>query len=526
MKKISVRVEKNSFVFKQYERKINEANLNNTNVINTKNLVFSSEYIEQNSELVSAFLKIIALKNNINEARIDSISISQYALLIISPINVITRITFKENLNLNFEIIEPILKNPNIEFVNCYYMPEFLFNELTKYNNRVVELRNEIFTVSRFMECNSLKTYSDIYYKKKIVIDQPFHMNDMDDINNFLAINNHLEQLHFYSYYRSDFEYLLSKIPVSRVQGLRVYIYQNDMNEEILLKEIPYFKKLEKHYHFRIIIRYSKKYKEKNLLKQVNVQFLKFFLIAIVLSCLIYYVVVKFRTQKEEKHIESLKEEFSDILELEDFETEEEIKDTVEEIKQASAYSVHYQNIYQELLQKNSDTIGWLSIDGTNIAYPVVQSSDNDYYLNHSFDFQYSTFGWIYADYRNMLDMSDKNLIIYGHNVRGTNLMFATLKNLLTDDWFLNTDHMISFDIKGEEHKWQVFSIYTILDTNDYLKTEFGTDYAFMKYLNQEKSRSQVSFDVELKETDHILTLSTCFQDSSKRLVVHAKLVS
>ena len=47
-----------------------------------------------------------------------------------------------------------------------------------------------------------------------------------------------------------------------------------------------------------------------------------------------------------------------------------------------------------------------------------------------------------------------------------------------------------------------------------------------MKYLNQEKSRSQVSFDIELKETDHILTLSTCFQDSSKRLVVHAKLVS
>ena len=92
MKKISVRIEKNCFVFKQYERKINEANLNNTNVINTKNLVFSSEYIEQNSELVSAFLKIIALKNNITEARIDSISISQYALLIISSINAITKL--------------------------------------------------------------------------------------------------------------------------------------------------------------------------------------------------------------------------------------------------------------------------------------------------------------------------------------------------------------------------------------------------------------------------------------------------
>ena len=85
---------------------------------------------------------------------------------------------------------------------------------------------------------------------------------------------------------------------------------------------------------------------------------------------------------------------------------------------------------FNELKKKNADTVGWIKVNGTNINYPVVQTNNNDYYLNHAYDKSKNSAGWIFADYRNNMTNFDKNTIIYGHG-RLNNTMFGSLKNIL-----------------------------------------------------------------------------------------------
>ena len=68
---------------------------------------------------------------------------------------------------------------------------------------------------------------------------------------------------------------------------------------------------------------------------------------------------------------------------------------------------------FSELKKKNPDTVGWIKVNGTNINYPVVQTKDNDYYLNHAYDKSKNSAGWIYADYRNNMKTFNKNTIIF-----------------------------------------------------------------------------------------------------------------
>lgn len=91
----------------------------------------------------------------------------------------------------------------------------------------------------------------------------------------------------------------------------------------------------------------------------------------------------------------------------------------------------------QELRKINRDTVGWIKLENTNIEYPIVQTSDNRFYLDHSFDKSYNKAGWIFADCSNKLDGSDKNIVIYGHNRRDGS-MFDSLNNILEDDWNSN----------------------------------------------------------------------------------------
>lgn len=63
------------------------------------------------------------------------------------------------------------------------------------------------------------------------------------------------------------------------------------------------------------------------------------------------------------------------------------------------------------MLQKNSDTVGWIKVDGTKVNYPVVQSSDNSYYLNHAFNGSSNIGGWIFADYRDDFKEFGKTLL-------------------------------------------------------------------------------------------------------------------
>lgn len=181
---------------------------------------------------------------------------------------------------------------------------------------------------------------------------------------------------------------------------------------------------------------------------------------------------------------------------------------------------------FDELLARNPDTVGWINIPSTNINYPVVQATNNEYYLTHAFDKSRNNAGWIFADYRNNMVDFDKNTIIYGHSrVDGT--MFGTLKNSLSTSWYNNkNNHVIRMSTPTENTMWQVFSVYqTSIDFN-YLITQFQSDDLYEQYLNEVKGRSTHNFDATPTNQDKIITISTCANNwEDERIVLHARLI-
>lgn len=77
--------------------------------------------------------------------------------------------------------------------------------------------------------------------------------------------------------------------------------------------------------------------------------------------------------------------------------------------------------------------VAWLSVDSTNINYPIVKYKDNQYYLNHSFDKNYKNSGWVYMDYRNNNKLIDDNIIFYGHNLYNKT-SFGSISNIFTEE--------------------------------------------------------------------------------------------
>ena len=181
---------------------------------------------------------------------------------------------------------------------------------------------------------------------------------------------------------------------------------------------------------------------------------------------------------------------------------------------------------FKELKAANKDTVGWIKMDGTIINYPFVQSKDNKYYVRRSFDKTYNTGGWIFLDYRNKVDNWSKNNIIYGHD-RKDDSMFGSLSNVFKKSWQKNKDnHVIKISTEKENTIWQIFSVYHIPVTSDYLKVNFSSDTDFQNFLNMITKRTMYNFHTSVSTSDKIITLSTCYGAAAKeRTVVHAKLI-
>ena len=179
---------------------------------------------------------------------------------------------------------------------------------------------------------------------------------------------------------------------------------------------------------------------------------------------------------------------------------------------------------FESLLKTNNETVGWINVNNTNINYPFVQTFDNTYYLKKDFNKKYNSAGWVFMDYRNSVKDFDKNTILYAHGrVDGT--MFGSLKNITKSNWYNNSDnHVVKLSTEYENTLWQVFSIYRIPETSDYLDIDFNNNEEYVKFLEMLQNRSEYKFDVSLNEEDKILTLSTCYKEND-RVVLHAKLI-
>ena len=187
---------------------------------------------------------------------------------------------------------------------------------------------------------------------------------------------------------------------------------------------------------------------------------------------------------------------------------------------------IKYDIDFKTLKKKNPDTIAYLKVNGTNIDYVVVKGNDNNYYLNHNFNKETNISGWIFSDYRNKFDGSDKNIIIYGHNTYDGS-MFGTLRNILDNEWKSNKENLkITLVTEKDTYYYEVFSTYIIDPEEYYINTTFNTDNEFNKFIKTIKARSNYDYNIDLNVSDTILTLSSCSSlDGSKRIVLHAKLI-
>lgn len=179
---------------------------------------------------------------------------------------------------------------------------------------------------------------------------------------------------------------------------------------------------------------------------------------------------------------------------------------------------------FKALKDINSDTAGWVRVNGTQIDYPYVKTTDNDYYLSHTFDKSESRAGWVFMDYRNSKSSWGRNNILYAHGrVDGT--MFGSLREVLKEEWQTNkSNHYVQTLRQAGNNKWQVFSVYKVATTDDYIKVDFASDGEYEEFLRTISERSEYSFGVSVTKKDKILTLSTCYDDTEKA-VLHAKLV-
>lgn len=260
----------------------------------------------------------------------------------------------------------------------------------------------------------------------------------------------------------------------------------------------------------------------------------KIIIILIILICLVGLIISglniiywKIDKNKTDENIIKIQEDV--IVDIVQDTSETKIIEPVEEISQSNPYWDYIKtdmiNVdLTKLKQINNEAKGWLQVKGTNINYPFVQATDNEFYLRHTFDKSYNRAGWVFLDYRNKLSEEEKNTIIYAH-ARVDGVMFGSLKNILNNGWLNNTNnHIVKLSTEYENTLWQVFSVYNIPVTSDYLKVDFQDDIEYEEFINMIQNRTAYNFNTTVSVTDRILTLSTCYNEDD-RVVLHAKLI-
>jgi sortase B len=185
---------------------------------------------------------------------------------------------------------------------------------------------------------------------------------------------------------------------------------------------------------------------------------------------------------------------------------------------------------YKQMLDTYPDVVGKVKIDDTNIDYMVVQTIDNEYYLDKDYDKNKSKSGAIYMDYGSKVDELSENLkgniVLYGHNMKvGT--MFHNLRYYMDED-YAKKHNIIQFDTLGEDLKWEVFSVYNETAVNGCIgnDTVFSNDDGFEALKDELIKKSKIDMGINSVDGESILTLITCdYSFDDGRLFVHAKLV-
>lgn len=184
---------------------------------------------------------------------------------------------------------------------------------------------------------------------------------------------------------------------------------------------------------------------------------------------------------------------------------------------------------FEALKEKNPDVCAWITVPGTEVDYPVLQSSEDDsYYLTHTIDGKEAPEGAIYTESLNSRDFTDPNTVIYGHNMKNDS-MFGSL-HLFEDKEFFDEHRDLTIYLPDQILHYRIFGAY-VYDNRHILESfDFRDPVQFQGYLDsvfQLKSMSNnLDSSIQVTSDDKIVTLSTCNGNDEQRYLVQAVLIS
>ena len=533
VKKILISIQSNCIIFSYKTSNSSISNdLINTNIISNNELIFSDVYIKDNSKILSSFIKELSIQYNISKAIISKIELAPMVLPLLKKAISITDLEIKEEESLTYEICELLTDINHIKSINCYTLQPFMIELLDK-NGITCTSRCEILYLSNFMDKNNLLRYSNIYYKTNIRITFPLSLEDLKDFEDFLKINKYLKVIHINRLINNELENLVNILIRHNRRNLKIVIHENITEE----KQAEYLKNknktYKKKYKIYLSLEYSKEYLDNNIFKQALTNTLK--ICGLIVSSLVILVVTYIGVSNyvSLKQVNAIQEDLAKVIEVTDptevieEKNEENLNKAEEEETPLEDIKLITNTELASLLTVNEDVVGELIVNNTKVDYPVVQASDNDYYLKHNINKEENNNGWVYLDFRNDAMNLDKNNIIYGHNMYYSGVMFGTLYKTYNANWYTNPENqIITYNTLYEDMKFQIFSIYKVPNTNDYIKVFFEDDHDFLSFIDLIKGRSIYNFNVSIDADDKILTLSTCSDNATKRLVIHAVLIN
>ena len=185
-----------------------------------------------------------------------------------------------------------------------------------------------------------------------------------------------------------------------------------------------------------------------------------------------------------------------------------------------------YLDDFKALYLKNREVAGWIKVPNTQIDYPIVQTTDNSFYLKNDFFKEYSKYGTLFFDYRNDLQNPAENLVIYGHNMKDSQ-MFGDLTKF-RDLEFYKANPVFEMNTVYEKSQYKVLAIFTANtepsqgEVFDYYNSlSFLTEEGFDEFVGEITSRSLIETPVDTQYGDTLVTLSTCLYDyDGQRLVL------
>lgn len=177
----------------------------------------------------------------------------------------------------------------------------------------------------------------------------------------------------------------------------------------------------------------------------------------------------------------------------------------------AKQKAAKFQVDFDKLKEINPDTVAWIRFDEPAvISYPVVQTDDNDTYLKKTFQANDNKLGAIFMDYQNASDFSDRNTMIYGHNLKVGGEMFSQLKDYSEESFYKDHPYFYIYTPDGKTKTYQIFAAGVVKDTADNFRLSYTSDEDYESYLQLAKSISSYDTGVEVNKDSKIVTLSTC----------------